>query len=267
MSGNGANALWNVTQSKRDIDAKELAAAIEEAANDESADFRTRLLLRDSINALQDKWGARKLDQWVSASPARKAIEVARKAQFDETGFPSLPSRIVSTTKPDTVIEFLREASLHVTEPTHIVIGGAIALIMRGMIERHTEDVDVVDEVPAHLRNQRELLHDLSKRYGLHLAHFQSHYLPNGWEQRVRSLMSFGQLRISLIDEYDALAGKLFSSRARDLDDLRAAKALMDRTVLVQRLRDSSAALRSEAKLLAAAEKNWFVLFGEELPE
>src|SRR5438552_3985685 len=77
------------------------------------------------------------------------------------------------------------------------------ALILQGYLSRATDDIDVVDEVPAEIRSLHALLQDLRKRYGFHLAHFQSHYLPTGWEQRLHSLEPFGNLQIHLVDIYD----------------------------------------------------------------
>lgn len=49
------------------------------------------------------------------------------------------------------------------------------------------------------------------------LNHFQSHYLPAGRPDRVRSLGRFGKLDVFLVDVYDVLLSKLFSDRNKDL--------------------------------------------------
>jgi hypothetical protein len=59
---------------------------------------------------------------------------------------------------------------------------------------------------------------------------------------------------------------KLFSDREKDADDLRFLKGQLDGAILARRLRDTTAALRSDPKLLKNAERNWYVLFGESLP-
>jgi hypothetical protein len=78
------------------------------------------------------------------------------------------------------------------------VIGGSIALILPSRISRHTEDIDVVDEIPKSLRDDHDLLTRLAARYGLRPAHFQSHYLPDGWESRVKPFGKFRAARQNL---------------------------------------------------------------------
>src|SRR5262249_42540960 len=131
---------------------------------------------------------------------------------------------------------------------------------------RATEDIDVVNEVPDEIRSQHKLLNDLRKRFGLQLTHFQSHYLPSGWEKRVHGLEPFGQLQVYLVDPIDLFLSKLFSKRAKDLDDLRALAPQLDKGTIVQRLRDTTADLMAEESLRQAGEKNWYIVYGEPLP-
>ena len=152
------------------------------------------------------------------------------------------------------------------TRSVRLNVGGSVALILPGLISRKTEDIDVVDEVPAEVRTLHGQLAGLRNRYGLALAHFQSHYLPAGWEQRVHSIAPFGHLQVSLVDVYDVFLSKLFSQREKDRDDLRMLAPQLDKEILVRRLRDTTAALRAEDRLREGAEKNWFILYGEELP-
>ncbi|MDB5173947.1 MAG: hypothetical protein JWN51_2720 [Phycisphaerales bacterium] len=98
-------------------------------------------------------------------------------------------------------------------------IRGSISLILSAGLSRHTEDIDLVDEIPAPLRSEHALLDELAARYGLRLAHFQSHFLPQGWESRTRSYDKVGRLEIHLVDVYDVLVGKLMSNRGKDRDD------------------------------------------------
>jgi hypothetical protein len=147
-----------------------------------------------------------------------------------------------------------------------VSIGGSAALIVAGKLSRATEDVDVVDEVPAEIRTRYDLLERLAARYGLHIAHFQSHYLPTGWADRVRSLGRLGQLEVYLVDEYDVFLSKLFSRREKDRDDLRLLAPLLDRQTVIARLRDTTGPLRSDECLRQAAADNWYILFGEPLP-
>jgi hypothetical protein len=124
----------------------------------------------------------------------------------------------------------------------------------------------VVDEIPAELRAQHQLLDDLARRYLLRLTHFQSHYLPDGWQSRVHSLDTFGTMQVFLVDPLDVFVGKLFSVRTKDRDDLRVLRPTLDKARLVSRLQSSTNAFRADPRLRAAAEQNWFVLFGEALP-
>jgi hypothetical protein len=120
--------------------------------------------------------------------------------------------------------------------------------------------------VPADIRSQHELLANLAARFGLQLTHFQSHYLPAGWEERVHTLGTFGSLHVVLVDTLDIFLSKLFSPREKDLDDLRVLKGQLDKGRVAERLLDSAAALFAEPELRKHAEGNWYVLYGEALP-
>jgi hypothetical protein len=133
-------------------------------------------------------------------------------------------------------------------------------------LTRHTDDIDVVDELPAQLRTEHDFLNGLIARFGLRLAHFQSHYLPSGWQARVAPLGKFGQLEVYLVDECDIAVGKLFSARDKDRDDLRALSAQLDKARLTERLRSAGAHFLADPTLRANAEKNWYVVYGDGLP-
>src|SRR5947209_617355 len=92
---------------------------------------------------------------------------------------------------------------------------------MPGYLSRPTEDIDVVDEVPKELREQHALLSELKDRYGLELAHFQQHYLPMRWQDRLHYFDTFGELTVYLVDVYDVALSKLFSIRTKGFDDLK----------------------------------------------
>ena len=61
--------------------------------------------------------------------------------------------------------------------------------------------------------------------------------------------------------------GKLFSARTKDLDDLRALKQHVNKDQLSERLLDTANALMQEPQLKANATHNWYILFGEDLPD
>ena len=259
--------LWDVVWGKPHVDPRNLADAVERETQRAGAlDFRTRLLIRDSTLALERYWGSGRLEAWLSRSPAREAIERIRREPLGEAGFPFLQEVLVEQTDPETVRQFLRELGVRLHRPIRLAIGGSIALILPGYLQRATQDIDVVDEVPAELRGQHALLEELLRRYQLQLTHFQSHFLPSGWETRLHTLEPFGNLHAALVDVHDVFLSKLFSAREKDLDDLRLLLPALDRQTLSRRLQESCTALLAEPGLRRQAEQNWYILTGEALP-
>lgn len=258
--------LWSLVQGRPQIDPDALAQTVSAIAGQGQLDFRTRLLVRDALWSLRRRWGSDRLNRWLSLQPRPDALRQLLEADLGPAGFPTLDERLMEKTSRETVLQFLRELGSQLTRPTHITIGGSIALILADMLSRHTEDIDLVDEVPADLRSEHELLASLAHRYGLRLTHFQSHYLPAGWENRTRSLGFFGHLHASAIDPYDLFIGKLFSAREKDRDDLRALWPGMDRSRLLDLLRTSATVFLTEPQLRQNAERNWYILTGEQLP-
>lgn len=258
--------LWQLTRAAPQIDPERLATAVEREVAKQDLDFRTRLLIRDSVDALERHWGPQRLKAWLSRSPASTRIEAIRREDLGTAGFPSLAARVMETTAPEQILQYLRELGSRVHRPTRLRVGGSAALILADRLDRHTEDIDVVDEVPDTIRNEHDLLDSLLKRHGLYLAHFQSHYLPQGWDQRVRSLGSFGQLDVELVDPYDIALSKLFSRREKDRDDLRVLSRQLDKEELTARLQAHGLALLGEPDLRDAAVMNWYVVYGEPLP-
>src|SRR2546430_17688156 len=112
--------LWSVAGTLPHVDAAALASAIESAVQSpEPLDYRTRLLIRDSLVALQIHWGPARFTRWLTGSSFREAMERASDpSKFDpdpdEIGFPSLTARIVDVTKPENLLEFFRTLSHHV---------------------------------------------------------------------------------------------------------------------------------------------------------
>ncbi|HEV3202765.1 MAG TPA: hypothetical protein VGY77_00210, partial [Gemmataceae bacterium] len=166
--------LWNLVWGKPQVDPNDLAVAIEQEAVRTNLDFRTRILIKDSTEALEKYWGNQRLSRWLGSSKARQQIEAIRKEELGETGFPSLKDRIMEKTHPKTIEQFFRDLGSHLAKSVTIQVGGSVALIMTGALSRATEDIDVVDEVPAEIRHLRPLLDQLTQRYGIRLAHFQS---------------------------------------------------------------------------------------------
>jgi hypothetical protein len=258
--------LWSLVLDQQYIDPTELAEAIEDQVVRDDLDYRSRLLIRDGLDALRQYWGGERLAGWIKACPVGRKIETIWQDDFEEVGFPSLPRRLMEPTRPETIRQFLRELAQHVQRPTRLFVGGSASLILLGHLSRRTEDVDVVDEVPADIRAQPKLLDELVGRYGLHIGHFQSHYLPTGWEQRVHTQAPIGQLQVILVDRYDVFLSKLFSARTKDRDDLRAVAPTLDKETLVQKLKDTTQSLLASAERRQQAEQNWYILYGEPLP-
>jgi hypothetical protein len=258
--------LWSLVWGKAEVDPAALAQAIEEAVRQDRLDFRTRLLIRDGTDALEARWGKERCLNWLKTTSHPDKINAIRHEDLGAVGFPFLKDQLMERTEPETVKRYLRELGTQIPHPVSLRVGGSIALILPGYLSRATQDIDVVDEVPAEVRKERELLDELAQRYRLHLTHFQSHYLPSGWENRLHSLGAFGNLHVFTVDAYDVFLSKLFSKRAKDLDDLRELSTALDRETTRRRFQATTAALMAEPLLRQCAEKNWYILYGEPLP-
>jgi hypothetical protein len=255
--------IWELVGRGGPIDANALLRALIDARETLSSDARSRMLRRDTIGALSDHWGSDLLRRRLSWFGAESILDEAPDAPA-EGGFTTIRERLVDATNPESLFQMLRELGERVSAAAEIVVGGSLALMLDSLIVRKTEDVDLVDEVPAAFRHEHELLAELTRRFGLTLTHFQSHYLPENWRSRIRSLGRFGKIDAFVVDSLDILAGKLFSKRTKDLDDVRAAWTLIDRDQFRERLARSTSALRSDPDLLAAAGRNWYILTGEQ---
>src|SRR5205823_14770750 len=98
--------LWNLVKGRTYVDSTDLAAAIEDAAGQPPLDFRTRLLIRDSMAALQTSWSPDHLTNWLAACPVRPTLEAIWREELGEPGFPSLAERIMATTEPEDLRRF-----------------------------------------------------------------------------------------------------------------------------------------------------------------
>ncbi|MCI0683711.1 MAG: DUF6036 family nucleotidyltransferase [Gemmataceae bacterium] len=259
--------LWTLTRGRPQIDPNDLAEAIAVQAAEEELDYRTRLLIRDGVEALRLHWGTKQLQRWLEQCTQRGRIEAICKEQFNEVGFPSLSRRLMEKTEPELVRQFLRHVGTSMRRDTRVDIAGVIPCIMLGYLSRHTEDVDLIDEVPQELRDNHRLLQELHDNYGLELGHVQSHYYPSGWRDRVHFLGDFGHLQVFLLDVYDVFLSKLFSARIKDMGDLRLLAPQLDKAVLVEKFKNTCGSLLAAPGLPQLATDAWHVLFGEELPQ
>jgi hypothetical protein len=261
-----AKGLWGLVWGTPEIDPKDLAQAVEEQAAEEGLDYRTRLLIRDSVEALKSYWGPDRVKRWLARSPARNKVASICREDFERPGFSTIKERLMEKTDPEKVRELFRELGSKLHQKLRLAVGGSIALIVPGHLSRATEDIDVVNELPPEIRSQHALLNDLRKRYGLLLTHFQSHYLPVGWDQRLHYFDTFGDLLVYLVDVYDVFLSKLFSIRTKDLDDMRMVREHLDKDILARRLKDTTGPMLTTEELRKRAEQNWYILFGEPLP-
>lgn len=261
-------ALWRLPLAQPQISPMLLANAVERAAElgVDKLDHRSRLLIRDVLDALERHWGRTKFQGWLNRSRASLQLTAVRHEQLGQAGFPTLAERLMEPTRKEDVEQFLRELGARVTAGTTVYVGGSGALILSDKLSRGTDDVDVVDEVPLAIRNEHELLADLRARYGLSLTYFQSRDLPDDWQSRASSLGRFGKLDVYLVDPTDIFVGKLFSARTKDLDDLRALAPQLDRGAIEARLGASAMRLRADPGLLSSVDKNWYIVFGDALP-
>ncbi len=247
------------------MDPDDLLSAVENELQSDNLDYRSRLLVRESLLALQNRWGSKALSNRLSSSILKRANDLLT-SHPGEIGFPTLGDRMRERTDSATILEFLRELGQATHQTTRLEIGGSTALILNDLLRRGTDDIDVVNEVPAVLRTNHDLLNRLSSRHGLLLTHFQSHYLPTGYEHRLHYLDRFGDLDVYLVDPLDIFVGKLFSKRDKDLDDLRMLKSNFSLDEIVDRLRSSATELENDQNFLQNARRNWYILFGQPLP-
>jgi hypothetical protein len=258
--------LWWLTRGKPQIDPTDLSHAVCQQAGEDDLDYRTRLLIRDSVQALRAHWGEARLERWLSRCPHRHRIEFICQEEFDKVGFPTIARRLMDKTNPEDIRQMLEQLGRALARETTIYIAGSVALILPGYLSRHTDDIDLIDEVPAEIRNRHDLLHQLASSYSLILGHVQSHYFPSDWQQRVHSLGIFGRLRVFLLDVYDVFLSKLFSARQKDLDDMRLLIPQLDKETLTRRFRETCGSFLAAPRLLQLAQDNWQILFGEPLP-
>ncbi len=259
--------LWTLALERTHVDPHDLAEAVEAQVVSGDLDYRTRLLIRDSLKALRHYWHEERVAEWLSRSPVGEEIEAICRGPWEcDRGFPSLMRRVMDVTRPETIREYLRQVGTQIFRPVRITIGGSVALILAGYLLRRTQDIDVVDEVPPEIRSQHKMLDELAQQYGLELGHFQRHYLPMGWENRVHTQASFGQLQVALVDVYDVFLSKLNSARDKDFDDLRTLKPQIDKEIVIRKLKDTMAPMLAVPALREKAEKNWYILYGEPLP-
>src|SRR5688572_24245880 len=131
--------LWSLTRGNPSVDPEALAAAVRVEIGKGPLDYRTRLLVRDSMQALRDFWGEDRLREWLTDLPERPAIERILAEEFERPGFPSLRNRLMTRTDPEDIRQYLRELGSQVRRPIPLTVGGSAALMLGGVLERATE--------------------------------------------------------------------------------------------------------------------------------
>ncbi len=257
---------WELVWGQPYIDSDRLAAAIEaDLRHRRDPDFRTRLLVRDAATALRSFWGPRRFARWLRESEAGDRIRRILREDLGEPGFPSIEKRLVMSTNErqlERIFDLLGQRIHHRVE---VFVAGSIPTLIQGLTARPTADIDLVDEVPAEIREQHALLQKIETEFGLTLGHVQSHYLPAGWKARCRFFGDFGGLRVRLLDPYDLFVSKLSSKLEKHQSDLRVLADKLDQNTARQRLLTAGKAFLEDASLRPQIEANWRFIFQEPL--
>jgi hypothetical protein len=258
---------WQLVWGQPYIDSNALAAAIEsDLQRDPQSDYRTRLLIRDAAEAIRLFWGTKKFRRWLAASPARDRLRAILDESFSETGFPHIRRRLVDSIGELQVKQIFTLLGQQIHDRVEVYVAGSIPTLIEGLTARPTEDIDLVDEVPAEIRTQRSVLRQIEKDYGLRLGHVQSHYLPSGWQKRRHFLGDFGGLRVYLVDAYDIFVSKLSSKQRKHQDDLRVLAPKLDQEKARQRLFRDGRAFLDDPRQRSQIEANWQFIYQEPLP-
>jgi hypothetical protein len=138
--------------------------------------------------------------------------------------------------------------------------------MIQGLTARPTDDIDIVNEVPAEIRKQVDILKRIRAEYGLALGHVQSHYLPANWQQRRRFLGDFGGLHVYLADVVDIFVSKLSSKQEKHKQDLRVLAKNLNKEEIERRLHGDGKAFLEDPFLRPQIEENWKFVFQEPLP-
>src|SRR5262249_4657814 len=167
---------------------------------------------------------------------------------------------------PENIKSYLREIGLSLKRGVRIDVAGSAAVILTGQLEKDTDDIDVIDEVPKEIRDQHDLLEELKLRYGLSIGHVQRHYFALHWEDRIHFLGYFGNITVYLLDAKDVFLSKLFSRRKKDMDDLLVLKPQLAKEAIADLLKRDCQALFASVELHKMATDNWYILYGEPSP-
>jgi hypothetical protein len=257
---------WALVWGQPYIDADRLAAAIEADLQATPApDFRTRLLIRDAGRALASFWGGQGFAVWLANSPVGERIKIILEEDLGKPGFGNIRRRLVSNPNLADIKHVLQLIGERIHGRIDVNIAGSIPTLIAGLTARPTNDIDIVNEVPAEIREQRAVLQKIDREFGLKFGHVQSHYLPSGWESRRQFLGDFGGLRVYLVDPYDIFVSKLSSKQEKHQQDLRVMAKTLDQKTIHERLFGAGKPFLEDPYLRPQIEKNWHSVYVEPL--
>ena len=242
---------WRLVWGQPYIDSRTLAAAIEQ-------DLATRQQPRLPHPAAGPRCGGGDAirtgdpgdsrNGWRPA-PSGPRIRAILDEDLGEPGFPAIRRRLVDSIDSTRLSRIFDLLGRGIHGRVEIHIAGSIPTLIKGLTARPTGDIDFVDEVPAEIRRQRDVLRKIETEFGLKLGHVQSHYLPAHWRDRRQWLGDFGGLRVYVVDEYDIFVSKLSSKKEKHQSDLGVLALELDKETARQRLLNDGQSLprRSQA--------------------
>src|SRR5262249_7255285 len=194
-------------------------------------------------------------------------IATIMREKLGKPGFSTIRRRLVANNISADLEQILDLIGRAIHEKTEINIGGSGPTLVRKLSAGPTQDIDIVDEIPAEIRKQRAVLQSIKDRFGLTFGHVQSHYLPVNWRQRRHFFGDFGPLRAYLVDSYDIFVSKLSSKLERHIDDLRVLAMHLDKGKAKKLLLKDGRPFLDDPFLRPQIEKNWHFVFREALNE
>ncbi len=268
IAGNGRPSLdpWELVWGQPYIDCDTLATAIEDdLIGSPEADYRSRLLIHDAARAICSYWGSSRFDKWIGKSPVGRKIQSILHEHFPEEGFPNIRRKLVASVKSEVVERIFELLGQGVPERVEVHIAGSIPTLIKGLTFRPTQDIDFVNEVPAEIRRQRDVLQRIDESYGLSMGHVQSHYLPANWQSRRHYFGDFGGLRVYMVDEYDIFVSKLSSKQPKHRQDLEVMAPNLEKDKIKRRLFDDGKIFLATPFLSEQIKENWRFIFREPL--
>jgi hypothetical protein len=114
------NDLWSIVRNPY-VDAALLADAIIEQIHQGDLDYRSRLLIRDSLKALEHRWGAQRFNHWITAFSIHPQLATIYHETFEKTGFSTLEKRVMEFTTQQDLEEMFRAIGSHLRSPINCI--------------------------------------------------------------------------------------------------------------------------------------------------